>query len=75
MIRLHKHAAILVTTDREALGELLATETVRPCIGPQISPTVAWIDHRRLEKLREALVRAGYAPRITSESNDTPDAS
>jgi hypothetical protein len=67
MIRLHKHAAILVTRDAEALAELLATESARPCIGPQLSPTAAWIDHRRVEVLREALIRAGYTPKVTRE--------
>jgi hypothetical protein len=69
MIRLHKHAAILVTKDAEALAELLATESARRCIGPQLSPTAAWIDHRRVHVLREALVRAGYTPKLIRESD------
>jgi len=70
MIRLHKHAAILVTKEPEALAELLATESARTYIGPRLSSTVAWIDHRRVDTLREALVRAGYTPRVTQDSED-----
>ena len=67
MIRLHRHAALLVTKEPEALAELLATESARPCIGPRLSPTAAWIDHRRVHVLREALVKAGYTPKVTGD--------
>lgn len=72
MVRLHRHAALLLTQDPEALNELLATETVRHCIGPRLSSTAAWLDHRRVEELRQALLRAGYVPRVTryEDGND-----
>jgi len=71
MIRLHKHAAFLMVNDRGALAELIATQGVRSAIGPQLSATVAWLDHHRLEALREALRQAGYRPR--SRTDETPD--
>jgi len=67
MIRIHRHAALLLCKDPDALAELLATESTRACLGPGISPTVAWVDHRRVDVLREAFVKAGYAPKVTSD--------
>jgi len=67
MICVHQHAAILVSKEPEALAELLATETTRPCLGPRLSPTVVWVDHRRVDVLREALLQAGYAPKVTRD--------
>ncbi|MGQ9732708.1 MAG: hypothetical protein ACUVX8_15735 [Candidatus Zipacnadales bacterium] len=64
MIRLHKHAALLVTKDVEALSELLEMDTIRLCLGPKLSPTVTWIDHRQFDKLHEMLLRAGYTPKV-----------
>jgi hypothetical protein len=72
MIRLHKHAVFLVVSDGEALAELIATQGVGSAIGPKLSPTVAWVDHRRVEALREALRQAGYLAR--SRTDETPDA-
>ena len=69
MIRVHRHAALLITKDPEALAELTETESARPCIGPRLAPTVAWIDHRRVDALREALVKAGYTPKMTGDGN------
>ena len=73
MIRLHKGAALLITKDAEALAEALATGSGRSCIGPRISPTVAWVDHRRLGTLRQALTQAGYTPRMTRDSDEPQD--
>jgi len=67
MIRVHRHAALLVTKDPEALTELTETESARPWIGPKLSATVAWVDRRGVETLREALVKAGYTPKVTSD--------
>ncbi|MBM3472928.1 MAG: hypothetical protein FJX75_06660 [Armatimonadetes bacterium] len=69
MIRFHQHAALLITKDAEALTELTETDSARSCIGPRLSPTVAWIDHRRVDVLREALARAGYAPKMARNGN------
>jgi hypothetical protein len=68
MIRLHKHAAVLVVKEPEALEELLETEGLGPCLGPRLSDTAAWVDHRRAETLRELLVRAGYTPKATRDA-------
>jgi len=68
MIRLHKHAAVLAVKDAEVLDELLETERVSPCIGPRLSPTVAWVDHQRVNVLRESLTRAGYTPKVTRDA-------
>jgi hypothetical protein len=70
VIRFHRHAALLITKEPEALAELTETQSARSCIGPRLSPTVAWIDHRRVDALREALVRAGYTPRLEGDGND-----
>ncbi|MBM3498257.1 MAG: hypothetical protein FJX74_06255 [Armatimonadetes bacterium] len=67
MIRIHSHAALLVSQEPEALAELLATESTRGCIGPKLSPVTAWVDHRRVDVLREALIKAGYAPKVASD--------
>ncbi len=71
MIKLHKNAAVLVTRDDDALAEAQATDAGRLCIGPRLSSTVAWIDHRRVETLREGLSRAGFTPRITTDDDST----
>jgi len=68
MIRVHRHAAFLVSKEPDALAELLATESARPCLGPRLSPTVAWVDPRRVDTLREALVKAGYAPKVSRDA-------
>ena len=68
MVTLHQHAAVLVTTDQEALDELLATASLRTCLGPRLTPNVAWVDHRRVEALREALARAGYTLRVVRDA-------
>lgn len=71
MIRLHKHAAVLVAKSEEALSDLAHAESVRPLIGPPLSTTAAWIDHQRVEELRSLLKRAGYTPRLIVEEDAT----
>lgn len=56
----------MLTKNPESLAEAEATEVARIYIGPRLSATVAWIDHRRVEALREALTRAGFTPRVTN---------
>jgi uncharacterized protein YijF (DUF1287 family) len=73
MIRLHKHAALLIAKHEEALSDLLHAANVRPLIGPQLSRTTVWIDHRRVEELRGLLKRAGYTPRLTVEEDGTSE--
>jgi hypothetical protein len=69
MLRLHKHAAILTAKDEEALSELLHAEHARPLIGPLLSPRAVWVDHQRVEELRDLLKRAGYTPRLIAEED------
>jgi hypothetical protein len=73
MIRLHKHAAILIAKSEEALSDLAHAENVRPFIGPRLSTTAAWIDHQRVEELRDLLNRAGYTPRLIVEEDGTSE--
>jgi hypothetical protein len=68
VIRVHRNAALLLSAQPEALGELFATETMRVCLGPRLSSTAAWVDHQRIGLLREALLQAGYAPRVAADA-------
>ncbi len=73
MIRLHKHAAILIAKSEEALSDLLHAEHARSLIGPLLSPEAAWLDHQRIDELRALLKRAGYTPRLIVEEDGTPE--
>ncbi len=73
MIRLHRHAALLVASDEEALAELNALQSVRPAIGPKLSPIACWVDHHRVPALREALRQAGYLPQVTVDGPSPAD--
>ncbi len=69
MIRLHKHAAIVVAESEDALSDLMHAHSARSLIGPLLSPKAVWVDHQRTEELRDLLKRAGYTPRLIVEED------
>jgi len=59
----------MIAKHEEALSELLHADAARLFVGPLLSPQAAWVDHQRVEELRDLLTRAGYTPRLMAEED------
>jgi len=67
MLRLHRHVVLLEGEDEYVLMELLADERLRRYVAHPLSDRAALADHRRVDALLEAVVKAGHTPKVVDE--------
>ncbi len=68
-----RHLTVLETPEQELLSQLSAQRSIRPFFRRTLSPRVVVIDENQVGKLRQALRRQGYRPRVLLPSNLAAD--